>query len=176
MTSDRIIICRSSSDAVVAFAESLAVALWRYHTSAEDVRELEAAARRAHEAGAGPVGLIQIVPSTAVSPDSYVRKELARMLRDLNGIVSHSAIVHEAVGFRAAMVRSIVTGVAALSNPGFPHRVFTKLPEAAAWMANDDPRLSPFLIASTVAKVRAVVAPTPGARQPSSRRMTGRSV
>jgi hypothetical protein len=150
--------------------------LWRYHTSADDVRELEAAARRAHEASGRAVGLIQIVPSTAVSPDSHVRKELARMLRDLNGVVSHSAIVHEAEGFRAAMVRSIVTGVAALSNPGFPHRVFTKVPEAAAWMAESDPQMSPFVIAATVAQVRAMVSPTPGDRRPSSRRMTRRSV
>jgi hypothetical protein len=133
MDLNQLTIFHSNADCVIGAADGVAVALWVRDTSAEDVAALADAARRAlrsHES----VKLFQIVSATAAAPDGRARTALARMLRGLQGSASHSAIVHEAEGFRAVMIRSIVTGVASLSNPGFPHRVFAKLPEATAWM------------------------------------------
>jgi hypothetical protein len=157
MDASLVTICRTNSDYSVGFAKGLAVAYWRYNTFPEYVAELEAAALRAHKASGHPIGLIQIAPASASNPDARCRSALARMLHQLNGIVSHSAIVHEAEGFRAATVRSIVTCVAALSSFGFPHRVFAKVPEAAAWMSRENERLRPLHITSTVNKVRAAI-------------------
>jgi len=154
MAVNQVTICRSNSDYVVGFGRGFAVAYWRYHTNAEYVPELEAAALRAHKAFGGSIGLIQVVPASAITPDSRARGALVQMLRSLNGFVSHSAIVHEAEGFRAAMIRSIVTGVAALSNPGFPHRVFAEVPEAANWMSQGNERWSAVQIVSTVDRIR----------------------
>jgi hypothetical protein len=154
MAANQVTICRGNGDYVVGFARGFAVAYWRYHTSAEYVPELEAAARRAHKAFGAPIGLMQIVPASAITPDSRARTALVQMLRSLNGIVSHSAIVHEAEGFRAAMIRSIVTGVAALSNPGFPHRVFAEVPEAANWMSQGHEALNAVHIVSSADRIR----------------------
>jgi hypothetical protein len=136
-------ICRSNADCVIGVADGIAVALWVYATKPADVTALTDAARSARSASGATVKLVQIVPETALTPDGRARDALAHMLRGLKGIVSHSAIVHEAEGFRAALIRSIVTGVVSLSNPGFPHRVFAKLPEAAAWLCTPNTALDP---------------------------------
>jgi hypothetical protein len=151
-------ITRSNADCVLGYANGIAVALWRYNTTAPDVQELERTALLAHGAHARPIALIQVVPASALTPDAAARTALARMLLNLNGRVSHSALVHEAEGFRAAMIRSIVTGIAALSNPGFPHRVFARLEEAVAWMTPKNPhgRVDALRFTEAVAKVRAV--------------------
>jgi hypothetical protein len=154
MEPGQVTICRSNADCVVAFGNGIAVACWRYHTQVLDIHELAAAARRAHEASGAPIGMIQLVAASAITPDGQARSAIAHMLQSLHGVVSHSAIVHEAEGFRAAMIRSIVTGLAAISNPGFPHRVFAKLPDAAAWMAADSRRLSALQIVSTATRAR----------------------
>lgn len=154
MEARQVTICRGNTDYVVGFTRGFAVAYWRYHTNAEYVVELEAAALRAYKAFGGPIALMQIVPGSAITPDSRARAALVQMLRSLNGFVSHSAIVHEAEGFRAAMVRSIVTGVAALSNPGFPHRVFAEVPEAAHWMSHGNERLSAVHLVSSADRIR----------------------
>lgn len=157
MEANQVTICRGNTDYVVGFARGLAVAYWRYHTNAEYVPELEAAALRAHKAFGGPIALMQIVPGSAITPDSRARAALVQMLRSLNGFVSHSVIVHEAEGFRAAMIRSIVTGVAALSNPGFPHRVFAEVPEAANWISHGNERLNAVHIVSSADRLRASI-------------------
>lgn len=140
-----------------AYSKGLAVAFWRFHTHAEEVQALEAAVRAAFEITKEPVGLIQVAPSTASTPDSRARSALGSMLRQLNGFVSHSAIVHEAEGFRAALIRSIVTGIVSISNPGFPHRVFASVADAAAWMSQSSKLLKSVPITTIVARVRAAI-------------------
>jgi hypothetical protein len=159
-------LCRANTDCVIGHANGLAVAVWRYHTSAEDVPELTHAARRAHAASGRPIGLLQVVLGTAITPDGPARAALARMLRELNGSVSSSAIVHDADGFRAAMIRSIVTGVTRLSNPGYPHRVFAKVADAAAWMSQNDARFQAERVELAVCQMRAGTGPREGARSP----------
>ena len=156
----QVAVCANTPDHVVGFGEGLAVVVWRHQTDAGDVSGMETAARRAHQAAKHQVGLIQVVAPSAIAPDGPARAALAVALRQLGGIVSHSAIVHEAVGFRAAMIRSIVTGIATLSNPGYPHRVFATVREAADWMSRGNERLDAQRIVSVVARVRAEI---PGA-------------
>jgi hypothetical protein len=157
MKEGEVTICRTNADHLIGFADGLAIAFWRYHTNAEDVPELANAARRAQAACGRPVGLIQVVPASAITPDGPARAALAGMLRQLDGVVSSSAIVHEAEGFRAAMIRSIVTGLATISKPNFPHRVFGKVGEAAVWMSQSDRSASAERIARTVFQLRSAL-------------------
>lgn len=157
MKTNEVAIARRNADCVIGFTNGVAVAFWRLHTHATDVLELQRVAGQAYDASGKPIALVQIVPGSALAPDGQARTALARMLANLHGRVSHSAIVHEGEGFRAAMIRSIVTGVVALSNPGFPHRVFSTLAESVTWMSQSDSRFDASKITSTVAKVRAAV-------------------
>jgi hypothetical protein len=157
MDAASVIVCRSNADCVIAAAEGVAVAFWLCHTTVEDVEELARAARRAQQGSTERVRLVQIVPQTAVPPDARARAALVRMLRGLQGIVSHSVIVFEGEGFRAAMVRSIVASIASLSNPGFPHRVFAQLPEAAAWMNEGSAELGAEKVEAIVQHIRTAI-------------------
>jgi hypothetical protein len=157
MDATRVTLCRSNTDCAIGVAEGVVVACWLHNTNIEDVEELGRAVRRAQSGPNELVKLVQVVPQTAVTPDARVRSALARMLRGLQGLVSHSAIVFEGHGFRAAMVRSIVTSITSLSNPGFPHRVFAKLPQAAAWMYDDSAVLSARQLEDVAQRVRAAV-------------------
>lgn len=170
MDATRVTLCRCNADCAIGAVEGLAVAVWLCHTNVEDLQELGRAVRRAQRAPNELVRLIQVVPQTALSPDARIRSEVARMLRGLQGIVSHSAIVFEGHGFRAAMVRSVVTSITSLSNPGFPHRVFAKLPQAAAWMCDGSASLGARQLEEVVQHVRNSVVRTDGSEQQAKER------
>lgn len=155
MPPDAVEITRVNSDCVLGFGAGVAIALWRYETTGADVLELQKTAERAHAAAGQPIALIQVVAASAIPPDAQVRTALGRMLASLLGRVSHSAIVHETEGFRAAMIRSIVTGLVALSNPGFPHRVFSTVEESVSWMTSGNANLQRAKLLLAIESVRA---------------------
>jgi hypothetical protein len=157
MDASSVTICRSNTDCVIGIAEGVAVAVWLHHTNVEDVAELGRAVRKARRGASESVRLVQVVPRTAITPDARVRAALASMLRGLKGIVPYSVILFEAEGFRAAMIRSIVTSITSLSSPGFPHRVFGNLQDAAAWMCSGDATPSARQIEEVVQRVRSAV-------------------
>jgi hypothetical protein len=157
MDATPVTLCRSNADCVIGASSGVVVVFWRHHTHVEDVDELARAVRSAQRGSEEPVRLVQVVPQSATTPDGRVRAALARMLRGLTGVVSHSVVLYEGEGFRAAMIRSIATSVLSLSSPGFPHRVFGQLPEAAAWMSGGDTALSARHIEEVVERVRTAV-------------------
>lgn len=156
--------CRINADCNIGFAAGLAVAFWRHHTCCDDVLALEAATIGAHEGCGRRVALIQVVSATAIVPDEPARAALAAFLRRSGRIVARSAIVHEAQGFRAAMIRSIVTGIAALSNPGFPHRVYGCVPDATDWLCQPGDPLAAPRAREVVERVRLAHSAEPPAR------------
>jgi hypothetical protein len=172
MDAGSVTIARSNADCIIGFAEGVAVAVWLHHTNIEDVAELGRTVRRAHHGSRDSVRVVQVVTQTATTPDARVRAALASLLRGAKGIVSHSVILYEGEGFRAAVVRSIVTSIASLLNPGFPHRVFGRLPDAAAWMSGGDASPNARQIEEVVQRVRAAIVgsdgPTRGATERSA--------
>ena len=50
-----------------------------------------------------------------------------------------SAVVHEGTGFRAAAVRSVVTGLAMMANLPYPHKVFATVDDAGRWLHMNSP-------------------------------------
>ena len=79
-----------------------------------------------------------------LSPDEVARYLFRRVvswgrssnvfLRNGAGRIRMSAVVHEGAGFRAAAVRSVVTGIAMLSKVPFPHHIFATVEQAAKWL------------------------------------------
>lgn len=78
--------------------------------------------------------LLTIVEEEARMPPYEAREAVAIFLRNSTGRVRMSAVVHEGSGFRAAAVRSVVTGIAMLSKVGFPHHIFATVEQAAKWL------------------------------------------
>jgi hypothetical protein len=57
------------------------------------------------------------------------------MLKEHGGVIRCSAVVYEGDGFRAATLRAVVTGIALLSRPLYPHVVFASSISAVNWTA-----------------------------------------
>jgi hypothetical protein len=121
-------------DHCIGACRGVLVVVWTGHTTHDGVvasRRSILALGREHPEG---VGLITIVEHNAPMPPGEVRDEVAKFLKESSDIIKASAVVFEGEGFRAAAVRSVVTGVSMLAKQAFPHRVFAHVDEAASWM------------------------------------------
>ena len=78
--------------------------------------------------------LLTIVEEDAPMPPYEAREAVAVFLRNGAGRIRMSAVVHEGAGFRAAAVRSVVTGISMLSKVPFPHHIFATVEQAAKWL------------------------------------------
>lgn len=78
--------------------------------------------------------LLTVVEEDAPMPSYEAREAVAVFLRNGAGRIRMSAVVHEGAGFRAAAVRSVVTGIAMLSKVPFPHHIFATVEQAAKWL------------------------------------------
>lgn len=74
-----------------------------------------------------------IAPGVAL-PSGDARAEMARILRDHASSIRASCVVVEGSGFRAAAVRSVLTGISFVVRPGYPHRVTDSLVAGTDWM------------------------------------------
>lgn len=123
-------------DVAVGYWSSLATAVWMKTTHPHHAASLKAAILAAQASSPSrKVWLLQIVTPEAIVPDAHSRRALAGMLYSVDGIVSHSAVIHIGSGFRASIVRSIVTGLNVLGRQQFPHCVFPSAEEGVAWLA-----------------------------------------
>jgi hypothetical protein len=126
----------ATTDLAVAYRSGLATAVWLGTASPHHTASLRAAVEAAHALSSpGKVWLLQVVAPGAVPPDARSRSALAAMLASFDGIVSHSAVIYIGAGFRASIIRSIVTGLNAMGRQRFPHRVFANIDEAVNWFA-----------------------------------------
>ncbi|GAB5545883.1 MAG: hypothetical protein SangKO_056430 [Sandaracinaceae bacterium] len=109
--------------------------VWRDATTvraARRLRQLIAEARGHAADGAGV--LLGVVAEAAPPPGADARAALAEVLSGAAGFAHSSALVCEGSGFRASMVRGIVTGLNLIARPPFPHQVSANVPAAAQWL------------------------------------------
>lgn len=78
-----------------------------------------------------------VAEEQAPPPPAPLRAELARHLGETQHRILRSAVVHEGAGFRAAVVRSFVTGLSVLLRANYPRRVFSNVNDAAFWLGAD---------------------------------------
>jgi hypothetical protein len=90
-----------------------------------------------HGAGAS---VLFIVEAASAIPGSGARSEFARFTRETAAKVACCVVVPEGGGFRSALVRSIVVGLAALLRQSFPYRFVDDLDSAIRLLG---PHLSP---------------------------------
>jgi hypothetical protein len=113
--------------------ENIGVAIWKSATTIELVGVLGAALQKLGQEHEGGIGLIQVVGDTHPALPSDVHRALQRMLVGAAGHLVCSTVVFEGQGFRAAAVRSVVTGLAMLARLPFPHHIFATVPIAVDW-------------------------------------------
>jgi hypothetical protein len=124
----------STRDQLIATWQNVVILVWRKDTTPVGVRTLQEAYDMHAAQFPGGVFLLTIVEEPAGTPPSQAsRTALATFLQRAARAMILSAVVHEGTGFRAGVVRSVVTGLALVSKLPYRHRVFATVDEAVAW-------------------------------------------
>ena len=118
-------------DHVVAVWQRVVYTIWRGETTSRGVHAMQDAVRRLRD---GRALALSIVTETAPLPPASVRRALAETMARFGDQIARSALVFEGGGFRAAAVRSVVTGLSLFSKLPYPHRVFDKPEVALGWL------------------------------------------
>lgn len=129
----------ATADHILATWRNVVILVWRKDTTlagVEDAQRVYDGLAKEHPNG---VFLMTIVEFGAPMPPPDVRDALARFLASGAGRTILSAVAHEGTGFRAAAVRSVVTGLAVLAKLPYPHKVFATADEACAWFWVNSP-------------------------------------
>jgi len=80
------------------------------------------------------IGLLTVVEEHVSMPSAEARAGLAVLMQMKAPYLIRSAVAYEGSGFKAAAIRAVSTGIALLSNHSFPHRIFSGVGAATAWL------------------------------------------
>lgn len=160
------VVHRISDHCVAATWRSIGILIWRKETPPVDVSFGSEMLGRLAKSYPGGVGLFQFVEDSCMNLPSESRAALANLLSVGRPYIRCSTVVFNGIGFRAAAVRGIATGLFWLAKPGFPHEAFGDPIKAALVHAEyfGDPALHTKFASSLVRVVqetRAITAAAP---------------
>jgi len=123
-------------DHIKGTAFNIAFMVWRRRTRIEPFREgiqLVSQLTLRHPTG---VGVMQVVETDALPPDSETRSALAEFLKRTS--IQHFSVTYEGADFKGASVRGIVFGAQALARPSFAYSVHSTVADASRWAASQN--------------------------------------
>lgn len=94
-------------------------------------RHLEQHGRRL---GKGKLLEITLLDDNVGVPEAKVREALDAMVPKVSPYYGCVSAVYECAGFRAAMIRGVLTGFQMLSRLSYPHKIFGSVEECASWV------------------------------------------
>jgi hypothetical protein len=121
-------------DYALAHWRQVFIVIWRNETTLEGAEHLHSACTGFASTQPGGIGLLTIVESGAPLPPAAARDFIASFLASGSKFIKCSAVVFEGSGFRAAAVRSVVTGLTLMARQAYPHKVCS-LEDATAMFA-----------------------------------------
>jgi len=151
----------TTTDATFGTCGDVFVAIWRKNTTMlalQQLNELFDNFRTTHRAGCW---LVTIVEEKASLPGAAERDAVAAWMAGIADVVKCSALSFEGTGFRAAAVRSVLTGLNVVSRQPFPHQVFGNVTAAVKFLfeksgeAQSSTRSATVLV-ETIEKLRAM--------------------
>lgn len=110
-------------DFALASWKQVFTVIWRRETTMEGAESLRSECRQFAERHPRGIALLTIVESGAPLPSSGPRKAIAEFLGEASSFIKCSAVIFEGSGFRAAAVRSVVTGLTLMARQKYPHKV-----------------------------------------------------
>jgi len=128
-------ILHHDDDVCTAIWRDVFVIIWRRNTTIEGVKACDRTLTEARPDLPKGCGALTIVEPGAPMPSAEAREALSLFLREAGDVIQLSAVVYEGAGFRAAAVRSVVTGISLVAKQPFPHKVFATVAAASSWMA-----------------------------------------
>lgn len=143
----------------------VSLAIWRSKPTPElfevQRRELVAAVSR----NPGKVAFLCVVEPSADAPEQDVRDASAAMITSLGTKLVACACVIEGSGFRAAITRTVLTGMALVSRSASPNRFFEHVSVASAWLEQCLGRARDSGLAENVERARIHLDATPKTRR-----------
>jgi len=123
---------------------------WHGPMTAATVRALDKELERVTSHGTRSVALLSVVDDHDLAPGAAFATGMAQVLEKYATCVRRSALVCEATGFRASVVRSVSTSVALQSRSHFPRRTFNSVAAAVHWVSEgqEDPGEGAALLAA----------------------------
>jgi hypothetical protein len=131
-------IIEEDDDFVLASWQQIFAVVWRRDTTLAGAQALDRECARFATKHPRGIGLLTIVSATAPMPASPVRQAMADFLTRGSTFIKCSVVLMEGTGFRAAAVRSVVTGLTMLAKQAYPHRVCS-VPDAVTLFAQTLP-------------------------------------
>ncbi len=119
---------------VMAQVGNVCVALWRKKPTVERFRIQKRYLDDAVRARPGEVAFLCIVEPGTEPPDEDVRKASSEMVSAHGTNLRCMALVIEGTGFRAAITRSVLSGIVLLVRSPAPVKYFDTPTSAAEWM------------------------------------------
>jgi len=116
------LIVKTPDYALASWQQVFAV-IWRRDTTIEGADHLRMGCTAFARTQPRGIGLLTIVESGAPLPPAPARRTIADFLAGGSEFIKCSAVVFEGSGFRAAAVRSVVTGLTLMAKQAYPHRV-----------------------------------------------------
>lgn len=120
---------------IVATWRCVLIVVWRDETLVSSVIHASSVLDRLSADHRSGVALVQVVEEGCRPPNTEERKAVEQLLAEGRKSVKCSSVVFEGEGFKAAIVRGVVAGIAAITRTAFPHRVFARPQEMADFMA-----------------------------------------
>lgn len=112
----------------------VSLAIWRSKPTRElfeiQRRELVAAVAR----NPGKVAFLCVVEASSDAPEQELRDASAAMITSLGSKLAACACVIEGSGFRAAITRTVLTGMTLITRSAAPNRFFEHVSSASTWL------------------------------------------
>ncbi len=90
--------------------------------------------RHGRASGPGRLVEISILDSYAPTPSAEVRQVLDAAVPRVSPYFACVSAIFEGSGFRAAMIRGVLTGFQILSRTKYPQKIFASVGDCAAWV------------------------------------------
>lgn len=132
-------IVECDADHAVGTAFNMLFIVWRRRTLEKAFRRCIVSAIELGRRYPEGIGVSQYVDSESLPPDPDVRNAFVDILRV--GCIRHYTVTYDAIGFKAAAIRGVMSGTTRLARPGFPHAVHVSLQAAALWHAQQQAAL-----------------------------------
>lgn len=143
----------------------VATLVWHTEVSLEGARAIREvfAALKARRLAEGFGFLTVLDSATDIRPTAAARRAMAEVLLDYGNDISAAAIAYEGDGFKATIVRSVITAINIAGGARFPNRVFSETPIAIDWLSRKlGGDVSQALLRSGVSRLRQAQTPAGG--------------
>lgn len=124
---------RATPDFALGYWHDVFICCWRVRTTMEGAGELQAHCEEFGKSRSEGIGLLTIIEANAPAPENDARAAIADFLGTAH-YIRGSGVAFEGTGFRAAAVRSIVSGLTMLARQPYQHKVFDAVPTTMNWL------------------------------------------